>query len=379
MSSESSSENQSDFRPVSHQINCVYHFEWTLSLPLMMRTVEGISNFTKLHAVLKKDLHVVADKFIYQLEKPEGTDNYHYQGYMHTGSKTRPTTLAQSLRACGSHWAGVHVSCASTAGILALQKYSMKPTTRIGGPWADKALYLGTDLAQIGASRFPWQQTVMDMTTIDPDDRSINWVFNSGGNVGKSKFCKYMSFTHNALALGFADCGDILNLVSKFPGRKLYMFDLTRAKPRIYSTDDLYSTIESIKNGYFINTKYETAQVMMDIPHVWVFSNSLPDFQKLTGDRWCVWTINGAKELKPYSPQSEIDQKQDTFIPHTEIPNAIQSQTHTHTHTHSATTHTHIRTLTQTHTPIQHVSVHTIRKGDLKKKKKKKIYKMNSL
>lgn len=56
----------------------------------------------------------------------------------------------------------------------------------------------------------------------------------------------------------------------------------------------LYSTIEQVKTGMFVSVKYAHG---CQVPHVLVFSNTLPDFAQLTSDRWRLFRITSKKEL----------------------------------------------------------------------------------
>jgi len=195
------------------------------------------------------------------------------------------------------------MSAASTAGIHALQGYSMKDDTRVAGPWADKRIYRGQDLI---TNLYPWQQDIKQRCEADPDDRTINVLLNEGGNIGKSAFCKYMAYHFKAPVCGWAKAGDILNLVSKMPGMPVYLFDLSRSRPQDWAKDDIPAAMEGIKNGLFMNSKYETSQVIMACPHVWMFCNHLPNLSSMSRDRWAIWKVNPiSKELVRLS-SSEI-------------------------------------------------------------------------
>lgn len=100
-----------------------------------------------------------------------------------------------------------------------------------------------------------------------------------------------MYFRHNVLTLTFGDAKDLLNLVFKKQGLPTYMFDLSRTKGGKTSMSDIYQALESVKNGYFINTKYETGVACYAIPHVIVFSNHAPDMSALSLDRWHIHTM----------------------------------------------------------------------------------------
>jgi len=230
----------------------------------------------------------LADKYIFQLE--DTGDNEHFQGQMKMKDKKRKSYLIRHFNEL--EFKGIEISICSNAGKLALANYCMKNDTRIAGPWADTPIYLGKDLP---IKLFEWQQELLDIYNTDPDDRKILWIFNEQGNAGKTKFCKYMSFYYEAIKLGYGNAGDLLNLISKVGYKKLINVDLTRSRPKDFHSGDIYSAIESLKDGHFINTKYETKEVIMDIPHVFVFCNQLPDWECISMDRWDVRVLEDGR------------------------------------------------------------------------------------
>lgn len=232
---------------------------------------------------LCKMLHQYAKHWIFQAEYTEG--NPHYQGYVNLKEKDRSSTLGIKLN---EEFRGIQFLPASNDGKEKLKQYCLKDHTRVAGPWSDTPIYLGEDLP---SELSGWQKQLFDMLQQKPDRRSVLWIYEQDGKTGKSEFAKYMSFKHNAVFMSYGNSKDLLNIVFKMKNRKLYIFDLPRTKPVDISGSDLYSTIESIKDGMFINTKYETGICMMSSPHVVVFSNYLPDRKKLSFDRWKIYTI----------------------------------------------------------------------------------------
>ena len=232
-----------------------------------------------------------ADKYIFQAE--DTGDNPHYQGYFHTKKKSRAKTMAIAANDC---LLGVEIQPCSCAGLDALKKYCMKDATRVDGPWSDKPIYLGKDLWP--EERMPpWQRTMLDIIKKEPDDRTMYWIYDPVGNNGKTKFIKTLVYKYDACNLGYAHSGDVLNLVSKLPGLKVYAWNLTRSKPAQLSEQDLYSAMESVKDGIFINTKYETSRVLMNPPHVLVFANHLPKTQHISTDRWKIMGFDEQQQL----------------------------------------------------------------------------------
>lgn len=232
------------------------------------------------------------EKYIYQLEDSgdDAKHHYHYQGYGSLKQRRRPCEIKKIAIQNNGLLSGVEISVASTAGINALNKYAMKADTRVSGPWSDSTSYRGQDII---TDLYPWQDEVKQQCEAEPDRRSINVIVDEKGNIGKSCFCKYMAWHHDALVLGWGKTGDILNLVSKNQNKKVYMFDLSRSKPQDWATNDIPAAMEGIKNGHFMNTKYETCQVMMKIPHIWMFTNMKPDISSMSSDRWVFWCVRG--------------------------------------------------------------------------------------
>lgn len=53
-----------------------------------------------------------------------------------------------------------------------------------------------------------------------------------------------------------------------------------------------YQVIESIKNGQYLNTKYDSAMRIFPIPHLIVFANWYPQEGKLSEDRIQIVDLN---------------------------------------------------------------------------------------
>lgn len=231
-------------------------------------------NLAKLTTLMK----VTCANWIFQAE--DTTDNPHYQIYCRRVKKIRAKQWAVSLN---GEFSGIYISPASTAGKVALSNYAMKKDTRVAGPWSDKPIYLGQDLP---VTLWKWQRELWEEIQGVPHPRKIIFVVNRRGNIGKSTFAKWLFFHHGILTLPFGTAKDLANLVSKFQGKSAYIFDLARTRPKTESFDDVYSTLEAIKNGYVVNLKYETSAFAMAKPHVIVFSNEPPKMTKLSRDKY---------------------------------------------------------------------------------------------
>lgn len=147
----------------------------------------------------------------------------------------------------------------------------------------------------------PWQSKCMDLIDLEyshGDDRTINWVIDQQGGAGKTAFCKYMSTIEKQLLIitggGYKDIACCLNLYMDnkdfdINDRTVVFFNIPR------DSDDKgmisYKALESLKDGLITSTKYESKTLVFNSPVVWVFSNNEPEIDKLSQDRWKLWTI----------------------------------------------------------------------------------------
>jgi hypothetical protein len=198
---------------------------------------------------------------------------------------------------------GINIQHASKAGITSLKRYCMKSDSRVAGPWADKEIYMGMDLWP--EHKMPeWQQDLLLKIQPRPDDRKMIWIYDPIGNNGKTKFLKYLAYKKDAAVMAYGHSGDVLNLASKLSNKRVYAWNLTRAKPANLSELDLYSAMESIKDGLFINTKYETSMCLQNPSHIIVCANNLPKRQHISADRWDIYEIrNGRLEAALTPPE----------------------------------------------------------------------------
>jgi len=147
----------------------------------------------------------------------------------------------------------------------------------------------------------PWQQSVVELIDLEfatHNDRIINWICDTDGCSGKTQFCKWMftKYEQTMIITGgaYKDIACVLNGCeedSKFDlnDDTVILFNIPR------DADDQgmisYKALESLKDGLITSTKYESKTKVFNSPVVWVFSNNDPEIEKLTHDRWQLWTI----------------------------------------------------------------------------------------
>lgn len=234
------------------------------------------------------------EKFVFQKEQGEKSGLIHYQGNIWLKKKMRWSEFNLSNK----------INFKKTRNEEASARYCCKSETRIGDPMFYPE-YAFEDLIPIKTINFdsfyPWQkETFFEMVNPEINDRTINWIYEETGNVGKSAFVKYMCVKHNALLCDGGKKNDVLNLVfnNNMLLTRIIIFDL----PRCAENHISYSAIESIKNGLVVNLKYETGVKYFNPPHIYIFANYPPDTSKLSIDRWVVREITKAPTLTFHAP-----------------------------------------------------------------------------
>jgi hypothetical protein len=132
------------------------------------------------------------------------------------------------------------------------------------------------------------------------DDRSVIWIFNKKGNVGKTKWAKWCLFEEfsgiKAFILSNGTAQQLLasaaNYAEKHGPPQVYIIDLPRTQCTKQSDSTFYQIIESLKSGIYCTSMYgATTQAVSFASHVVVFANRLPNPFTLTQDRWQVYDI----------------------------------------------------------------------------------------
>lgn len=255
---------------------------------------------------LKEKLDLYADDYIYQGEKGAQNGLLHFQGCLKLKKKDRCSSLANKMALPGLH---LYPSVAHQDE--ALKNYCMKADTRIIDPVVknpdrlEKAReeqkqaakkqareYKGADLPEAWC---PWQQNMTYCCTVAPvDDRKIIWICDQLGSGGKTKWGKYMAWKHDAIYLSWGNTGDVCRIIQKRINAQgapsTFIFNLTKTAPASFGKDDLYNTLEQIKDGCLCCTKYDGEVLFFDPPHCVVLANRPPDETKLSKDRFqIIW------------------------------------------------------------------------------------------
>lgn len=143
-----------------------------------------------------------------------------------------------------------------------------------------------------GKTLYDYQNEIIEIVKNGDDDRTINWYWETAGNVGKSALCKHLCLKYNCLILNGKQ-SDMFNAILQYNIKKgdfpeIIIIDI----PRSMSDYVSFGGIEKIKDGCFYSGKYEGGMVVMNCPTIICFANTQPDESKMSADRWNINEIN---------------------------------------------------------------------------------------
>lgn len=250
---------------------------------------------------MKLILHEWAKKWTFQKESGSETSYEHYQCRMHLHVKQRESEI---IAKTAHLWPGKSRRWSVTSKTVHEGQnfnYVMKADTRIEGPWTDKDYEeppkLTRQLRIFNTLEFhPWQAQVKQWC-LEEDDRSIKLIYDRHGDAGKSIMAEYLEYHGMAYEIPpFRQMEDIMQVVMSIKDKKAYLIDMPRAMKKD-KLGEFYSGLEALKNGIAYDKRYSFKKKRMDRPQVIVFTNTLPQFDMLSLDRWQVWELCQDKTL----------------------------------------------------------------------------------
>lgn len=237
-----------------------------------------IENIETLETTFKK----VAKEYIFQEEKGE-SGTIHLQGYLELKKKMRPSEFRLPKQI---HWEPAR-------NIEACREYCCKEDSRNGQIFIWPIPPGKPKILEKMSKLLPWQETIYNKIKQEPDDRCVNWIFDIIGNNGKTQFCKWLDLQSQCICI---TGGGVKDIACNIALRKKEGMDLNNNTTVLFnfqkSSENIsYNAIESVKDGFITSSKYESSTLNFNCPHVVIFSNDLPDLNKLSEDRWCIYYI----------------------------------------------------------------------------------------
>jgi len=162
-------------------------------------------------------------------------------------------------------------------------RYCSKSRTRVEGPWL-KGITIRKPVSIVSQLK-DWQQIEYDILCTEPNDRTVRWVWEPNGNVGKTAFVKYCLAKVPGTVVLSGKATDMYHILAKYHEKhdiQCVIVTLTRAVEQYVS----YSALECIKDGLVVSGKYDSTVLNFNPPHVLVLANFGPDTTKLSADRW---------------------------------------------------------------------------------------------
>lgn len=273
-------------------------YRWSFTFNKQDGIEQSEDDFRAMHIYICELFNLNQWKYVFQLEKGRESNRLHYQGHIKLNTKLRINGITGR---CRSILPNAHFTPDSTRGSTAAEFYCIKKDdTYIEGPWYDDSYempYDGGDLIKPNTFH-PWQTELSGIVhgPIHPD--KIMWIYQPEGGCGKSSYCKFMCFHFKYPQLIVCKPSDLTNLVYTAKTSTVYFIDIQRTLGLEQTMDSLYSSIECLKNGYIVNTKYITGFKLFSKPHVIIFSNIRPNTAKLSTYKWDLYKIENLNLIK---------------------------------------------------------------------------------
>jgi len=175
-----------------------------------------------------------------------------------------------------------------------------------------------------------WQKWLMSKTAerITPEaKRNIIWICDFTGNTGKTQLARYLMIKYPSQWFCSEDLGTsrdgatvISNALSSGWTQHGMIVDLPRSAE---NHGRIYAYLESIKNGMVTTQKYSGRTFIFNQPYIVVFANWLPQFYRLSRDRWDVHILrkNDEGDILPVpyivTDKDMIDPRKDDDTNHT--------------------------------------------------------------
>lgn len=201
----------------------------------------------------------------------------HLQGYIEFKTKARPKSKFKFTDKI--HWEKAKGS----------RDENYKYCTKNGDFWTlnMEAPY------DISMTLYDWQKNIVNKLDGPADDRSILWVWEKEGCVGKTVLAKWLFLNKQNVVVLSGKASDMKHGIVEYKNKngcvpKIIIINIPRSTLDYVS----YTGIEEIKDMFFFSGKYEGGMICDRSPHVLIFANEEPYYEKMSGDRWKVYNVD---------------------------------------------------------------------------------------
>ena len=264
---------------------------------------------------LENFLNKISEHAQFQKEKGGKRGKIHYQGYFELIGPRAPKKDVLGL---------FEEQFGNTGGLTlrkvfskeAAIRYTMKAETRVSD-----TIFCGTEemyrTEYKELLQHKWQKKLLkhleEVATNDEmvdvirfRKRGIYWVEDKKGGAGKSEFITFLRAGQKKLTCRLLPIDSVDRLlaavieVSKKTSVDVFMIDDTKTKGDKTSFNNMFETMERLKNGHVVSNMYgKYAEAIFKRPQILFFTNrSIHDYSKnLSIDRWYHFEITGDKKL----------------------------------------------------------------------------------
>ncbi len=242
------------------------------------------------------------DKYCFRAEVGSETGRLHYQCAVKLKIRKRKKTFLTNLdELCYNK---KYIQTARMFGTWEENvSYISKEETGVGPVFSNCPYYTGMDIEFLNKieKRYPWQSALIDellethqLSFKTPDDRKIYWITDKTGNSGKSKFTKWLVIRYKScVKVPFGTASQLRSSLIEAGPQLCYIIDIPRTLGRDDDINSLISVVEDLKNGFLVSSMYgKNKTLIMNPPHVVVFSNQNAPFDSMSSDRWIEKEIN---------------------------------------------------------------------------------------
>lgn len=271
---------------------------WDLTIPRDQATIREVKELFREHC----------KAWVFQLEEGETSEYVHYQCRIKLKEKLRQNQVVNIFKEYKAH-----VSRTSTNGSKD-DFYVMKTRTRVKGPWSDKDPVIPIQYQGTPRKWRPFQEMIIKVMITKPDPRKIYIILDRIGGTGKSYLCHWLACRGQARIIPpFNELKDIMGMACDTSSSNTYFIDVPRAMEK-KKFREFYAGLEMLKAGYCYDPRYHFKEKYLNTPHIFVFTNEVPNLELLSIDRWVIidlqaeWNVDDWKIKNEDFENSEEDE-----------------------------------------------------------------------
>lgn len=249
------------------------------------------------------------DKYKISRYKDQNAESYLVGCIAYIGTRKRSSSIENIIQNNFVGYSNSTCNCNVFKSANSYEKTNFDDAEYIASSESSLYEYKGKDVRMLDneKNRYPWQKDLLKIIYNDVteeffpgDDRSIYWIFDQNGCVGKSKFVKWLCINRpqEVAKIPFGSSTQLRSALISCRAKMCYFIDIPRTVGLDDQLNNLITVLEDMKNGHIVSPMYgKYSDLLMDPPHVIVFSNQKCPRELMSDDRWKSFEIR-KKDLK---------------------------------------------------------------------------------